>query len=222
MFCRGAFHIGIGPLDSQNTLLDDMLHMAYDNVDISNAISVIESVAQLVFQNIVCQEKVLCKSNSEGGVSARSCFGGLFASMLRPADAKAENGDASRDSLMCNLLKLVNILVQIMLPGRNNQPGQTGRRSAAGSTSSTVEMDTEASGGVTGLPTQDSPLPDSSKISQGLTGTGPVLTSTPNVPQSDDEKSIVTDEQKTESVAAAAHPGDGNRTRFMFSFHRHS
>ena len=100
--------------------------------------------------------------------------------MLRPADAKAENGDASRDSLMCNLLKLVNILVQIMLPGRNNQPGQTGRRSTAGSTSSTVEMDTEASGGVTGLPTQDSPLPDSSKISQGLTGTRPVLTSTPN------------------------------------------
>ena len=79
MFCRGAFHIGIGPLDAQNTLLDDMLHMAYDNVDISNAISVIESVAQLVFQNIVCQEKVLCKSNSEGGVSARSCFGGLIA-----------------------------------------------------------------------------------------------------------------------------------------------
>ena len=223
MYCRGAFHIGIGPLDAQNTLLDDMLHMAYDNVDISNAISVIESVAQLVYQHIVCQEKVLCKSNSEGGVSARSCFGGLFASMLRPADAKAENGDASRDSLMCNLLKLVNILVQIILPGRNNQPGQTGRsRSTAGSTSSTVEMDTEASGGVTELPTQDSPLPDSSKISQGLTGTGPVLTSTPNVPQSDDEKSIVTDEQKTENVAAAAaaaaHPGDGNRTRSCSHF----
>ena len=219
--------MGIGPLDAQNTLLDDMLQMTYDNVDISNAISVIESVAQLVYQHIVCQEKVLCKSTSEGGVSARSCFGGLFASVIKPADAKSDNGDASRDSLMCNLLKLVNILVQIALPGRSNQnttAGQSTRRSTVSSSSSVTEIDTEVSGGVNEVPAQDSPLPDSSKISQGLTGTGPLLTSTPNVPQSDDEKSIVTDEQKTENVAAAAaaaagaHSGGGNRTKSCSHF----
>ena len=223
LFYRGAFHIGIGPLDAQNTLLDAMLHMVYDNVDISNAISVIESVTQLVYQHIVYQEKVLCKTTSEGGVLARSCFGGLFSGMLRPADSKVDSGDASRDSLMCNLLKLVYMLVQIGLPGRNNQGSSGGpraitRRNTIGSTSNTVEMDTEASVGINELPTEDSPLPDSSKISQGFTGTGPVLTSTPNVLQSDDEKSIVTDEQKTENVAAAAHPGGGNRTRSCSHF----
>ena len=217
--CSGSFYIGIGPLDAQNTLLEDMLHMVYDNVDISNAISVIESVAQLIYQHIVCQEKVLCRSNTEGGVSARSCFGGVFTNMLRSSDSKVENGDASQDSLMSNLLKLVNILVQISLPGRgsnhassgpggSNGPGLSSRR---GGNNTSLEIDTETANGAVADMIVDSSLSDARKISQGLTGTGPVLTSTPRStvppqappPQSDDEKSA-TDEQKTESVASAA------------------
>ncbi len=50
----------MGPLDAQTTLLDAMLGVAYDNVDISNAISVIESVAQLGYQHLICQVRGVC------------------------------------------------------------------------------------------------------------------------------------------------------------------
>jgi hypothetical protein len=83
------------------------------HVDISNAISVIESISTLVHQHLMSQERVTCRSSSENSINARSCFGGLFASLLRGGDSKTAMGDASRDLLMCSLLKLVNSLIQI-------------------------------------------------------------------------------------------------------------
>ncbi len=142
--------------------------------------------------------------------------------MVKPPECKThETSDSSRNGLMLNLLKLVDLLVQIALPGRNqNNPGNSAgasgtdssRRGPAGSVSS-VDLDTEMAGG--GVLDLDSSLPDSSKISQGLTGTGPLMSSTPTStvpPQSDDEKQnraagnvgVATDEEKTESNAAAA------------------
>lgn len=195
---RGAFHNGLGPLDAQCKLLDHMLEQAYDNIDINNAISVIESLSVLVHQHIICQEKVVCHSASENSVSARSCFGGLFASMLRAGDSRTMMGDSNRDLLMCSLLKLVNILVQIPLPGRSGAP----RRNATGSVGVFTDIVADVGGGDF---MDDSPMTDSSKICQSLAGAStPIITSTPNAP--DEEKGSETDEQKTENNSNANKP----------------
>ncbi|XP_013417535.1 baculoviral IAP repeat-containing protein 6 [Lingula anatina] len=184
---RGAFHCGHGPLDAQCKLLDYVLDQQYDSVDISNAISVIESISVLVHHHILSQERVLCKSQSDGGVSARSCFGGLFSSLLRPGDSKSMVGEANRDVLMCSLLKLVNKLIQVVLPGRNSR----------GSTTEEEPMDVI-----------EEPLTDSSKLSQSRAGNNTtVLEGARPIEawsKSDEEKSSETDEQKTETASSQA------------------
>ncbi|CAH1791767.1 unnamed protein product [Owenia fusiformis] len=140
---RGAFHSGTGPIDAQCKLLEHILEQNFDNVDINNAISVIEAISALVHQHIISQEKVTCKSTSEGSVSARSCFGGLFSSMLRPVRSKSMFGDSFRDVLMCDLLKLVNILLQVELPGRGSN--LTDQQRAESSVSSESAPDSTAS-----------------------------------------------------------------------------
>ncbi len=203
----------MGPLDAQSKLLENMLQMSYESVDISNAISVIESVSQVVYQHIVGQEKVMCRSNSESGVSARSCFGGLFANMLKSSDPKSVNGDASRDGLMCNLLRLVNVLVQISLPGRgsvNQTPPAPPPRRTPFSAQLSNQQARDAPADLSSVSSvEDSPISDSSKISQGLAGGTPRQATIPqSMPQSDDEKSIVTDEQKTENAASQMNSGN--------------
>ena len=182
VYCSGAFQSGLGPLDAQCKLLDYMVEQSYDSVDVNNALSVIESLSMLVYQHIICQEKVICRSTSENSVSARSCFGGLFASMLRAPDAKMSSGDTSRDVLMCSLLKLVNKLLQIPVPGRT-APHQSRRGNSSSLSDSQPEYMDE------GLMT------DSNKISQSL---GTFASSTTGA-KSDEEKVYETDEQKTES-----------------------
>ncbi|KAK3576772.1 hypothetical protein CHS0354_014586 [Potamilus streckersoni] len=169
---RGAFQIGVGPLDAQCKFLDFILDMSYDNVDISNAISVIESASVLVHQHILCQEKVQCRSSGENLINARSCFGGLFASLLRGGDCRTGVGDTSRDLLMCSLLKLVCRLVSV-------------QNSARGSRSTATE---EICIGCSDL----GPMTDFTKLSQQVLGTA-----TCSSCQSDEEKFGQTDEQKT-------------------------
>lgn len=67
----------------------------------------------LVYSYILSTEKVKCRSVSESGVSASSCFGGLFASVL--GGESNQGKPASWDSLICSLLKLVNKLIQTPL-----------------------------------------------------------------------------------------------------------
>ena len=184
-----------------------MLEQTYDHVDVSNAISVIDSLAVLVHQHIIGQEKVICRSSSETGISARSCFGGPFASMLRTGDTRAVMGDANRDMLMCQLLKLVNILVQITLPGRNSGAGGSGGGGGGSghrrSTGTYGDLATDMVGG--DHLSSDSPMTDASKINQSLASASPLVTSTPEVPpKSDEEKGSETDEQKRETAANAS------------------
>ena len=189
LFYRGAFHSSLGPLDAQCRFLEFILELTYDQVDINNAISVIESVSAIVHRHILCQERVVCKSTSDNGINARSCFGGLFASLLRGGDSSTRNGDVSRDSLMCSLLKLVNALLTVQYPSRH------GRRISA-------SLD-----GMSETHASSEPQTDSSKLSQALATSSPHVRA--GLSQSDEEKSSEqsseqampqTDEQKTESA----------------------
>ncbi|XP_018120697.1 baculoviral IAP repeat-containing protein 6 isoform X4 [Xenopus laevis] len=112
---RGAFQTGQGPLDVQVKLLEFTLEQNFEVVSVSTISAVIESVSFLVHHYITCSDKVVSRSGSDSSVGARACFGGLFANIIRPGDAKAVCGEITRDQLMFDLLKLVNILVQLPL-----------------------------------------------------------------------------------------------------------
>ena len=118
--CRGAFATCQGPLDAQCRLLELMvIELTYDAVDVSNAISVIEAITGLLHQYIAVSIKVHMKhgSSADSSTSACMCFGsiGMLTGMKTTTNS---NCDSSRDSLMCNLLKLLNVLVQIPLPNQ--------------------------------------------------------------------------------------------------------
>ena len=192
----------MGPLDAQCKFLEFILELSYDHVDISNAMSVIESVSTLVHQHILCQERVTCRSTSDNAVNARSCFGGLFASLLRGNDNRSNLGDYSRDLLMCSLLKLVNALVQVQFPQRFS------RRISVNDSQTGAEPHTP-----TNLSLSE-PLTDSSKLSQAQA----LATSTPHASsrsQSDEEKFGQTDEQKTENIASGAQSSAEPQATFL-------
>ena len=71
----------------------------------------------LVYTYILSLERVKCRSLSESNVTASSCFGGLFASVL--GGETKQGKPASWDALLCSLLKLVNKLVQTPLIAQN-------------------------------------------------------------------------------------------------------
>ena len=196
VFCciyRGAFHCGLGPLDAQCKFMAFILDNTYENVDISNAISVVESISTLVHQHILCQERVTCRSSSENSINARSCFGGLFASLLRGSDSRSAQGDCSRDLLMCSLLKLINSLIQIRVT-----PPRVMRLASVGlDASAAAEPQTPTS------TSMSEAVPDSEKLVQALATSTPA----PPVRLSDEEKGRQTDEQKTETLNTQSEPG---------------
>ncbi|XP_032409947.1 baculoviral IAP repeat-containing protein 6 isoform X3 [Xiphophorus hellerii] len=121
---RGPFQSGQGPLDAQVKLLDFTLEQNFEVVSVSTISSVLESITFLVHHYITCSDKVVSRSGSDSSVGARACFGGLFANIIRPGDAKAVCGETTRDQLMFNLLKLVNVLVQLPLSGDREFSGR--------------------------------------------------------------------------------------------------
>ncbi|XP_061767077.1 baculoviral IAP repeat-containing protein 6 isoform X1 [Nerophis ophidion] len=121
---RGPFQSGQGPLDAQVKLLEFTLEQNFEVVSVSTISSVIESVTFLVHHYITCADKVVSRSGSDSSVGARACFGGLFANIIRPGDAKAVCGETTRDQLMFDLLKLVNVLVQFPLSGDREFSGR--------------------------------------------------------------------------------------------------
>lgn len=112
---RGPFLSGQGPLDAQVKLLEFTLEQSFESVSVGTIMAVIESITFLVHHYITCSDKVVSRSGSDSSVGARACFGGLFANIIRPGDAKAVCGETTRDQLMFNLLKLVNTLVKLPL-----------------------------------------------------------------------------------------------------------
>ncbi|MEQ2215101.1 hypothetical protein XENOCAPTIV_027469, partial [Xenoophorus captivus] len=121
---RGPFQSGQGPLDAQVKLLEFTLEQNFEVVAMATISSVIESITFLVHHYITCSDKVVSRSGSDSSVGARACFGGLFANIIRPGDAKAVCGETTRDQLMFNLLKLVNVLVQLPLSGDREFSGR--------------------------------------------------------------------------------------------------
>lgn len=87
-------------------------------------LAVIEAITFLVHHYITCSDKVVSRSGSDSSVGARACFGGLFANIIRPGDAKAVCGETTRDHLMFDLLKLVNTLVMLPLSGDREFSGR--------------------------------------------------------------------------------------------------
>ncbi|XP_012868979.1 PREDICTED: baculoviral IAP repeat-containing protein 6, partial [Dipodomys ordii] len=141
---RGAFQTGQGPLDAQVKLLEFTLEQNFEVVSVSTISAVIESVTFLVHHYITCSDKVMSRSGSDSSVGARACFGGLFANLIRPGDAKAVCGEMTRDQLMFDLLKLVNILVQLPLSGNREY---SARVSVTTNTTDSVSDEEKVSGG---------------------------------------------------------------------------
>lgn len=154
--------------------------MSFDNIDTNNALSVVEVISVLVHQHLICQDHITCRSSSENNINARSCFGGLFASLLRGVDSRSAPGDASRDLLMCSLLKLINQLIQ----KRYTSSGVI-RTSRHGF----VDTNAESHGNISDT------VSDTTGLSNVLSMSAP----TPHI-LSDEEKSQQTDEQKTENL----------------------
>ncbi|KAK7805942.1 hypothetical protein U0070_003808 [Myodes glareolus] len=141
---RGAFQTGQGPLDAQVKLLEFTLEQNFEVVSVSTISAVIESVTFLVHHYITCSDKVMSRSGSDSSVGARACFGGLFANLIRPGDAKAVCGEMTRDQLMFDLLKLVNILVQLPLSSNREY---SARVSVTTNTTDSVSDEEKVSGG---------------------------------------------------------------------------
>ncbi|KAG8504819.1 Baculoviral IAP repeat-containing protein 6, partial [Galemys pyrenaicus] len=118
---RGAFQTGQGPLDAQVKLLEFTLEQNFEVVSVSTISAVIESVTFLVHHYITCSDKVMSRS-----------------------DAKAVCGEMTRDQLMFDLLKLVNILVQLPLSGNREY---SARVSATANTTDSVSDEEKVSGG---------------------------------------------------------------------------
>ncbi|KFQ24273.1 Baculoviral IAP repeat-containing protein 6, partial [Merops nubicus] len=140
---RGAFQTGQGPLDAQVKLLEFTLEQNFEVVSVSTISAVIESITFLVHHYITCSDKVMSRSGSDSSVGARACFGGLFANIIRPGDAKAVCGEMTRDQLMFDLLKLVNILVQLPLSSNREY---SARVPVASSTTDSVSDEEKVSG----------------------------------------------------------------------------
>ncbi|XP_050990219.1 baculoviral IAP repeat-containing protein 6 isoform X2 [Labeo rohita] len=121
---RGPFQSGQGPLDAQVKLLEFTLEQNFEVVSVTTILAVIESITFLVHHYITCSDKVVSRSGSDSSVGARACFGGLFANIIRPGDAKAVCGETTRDQLMFDLLKLVNALVMLPLSGDREFSGR--------------------------------------------------------------------------------------------------
>ncbi|KAM8852773.1 dual E2 ubiquitin-conjugating enzyme/E3 ubiquitin-protein ligase BIRC6 isoform 1-T1 [Synchiropus picturatus] len=137
---RGPFQAGQGPLDAQVKLLEFTLEQNFEAVSVATISYVIESITFLVHHYITCSDKVVSRSGSDSSVGARACFGGLFANIIRPGDAKAVCGETTRDQLMFDLLKLVNVLVQLTLSGDREF---SGRQPPAGSGASDCSVSDE-------------------------------------------------------------------------------
>ncbi|XP_070181060.1 dual E2 ubiquitin-conjugating enzyme/E3 ubiquitin-protein ligase BIRC6-like isoform X3 [Littorina saxatilis] len=170
---RGSISTCTGPLDAQCKFVESVSGVAFDTVDLSNAISVVASISSLVHQHIMCQDPIICSASHDASISARSCFSGLFASLLRGEGARGSGGEASRDQLMCSLLRLVNKLVQVSLPGTGTPRGNPSQ----GLSESTAAFDqVELQEGMS----------DAAKLNWAFSSS--MVQPIPTIPMSDDEK----------------------------------
>uniref|UniRef100_A0A1Q3FEM5 Dual E2 ubiquitin-conjugating enzyme/E3 ubiquitin-protein ligase BIRC6 n=1 Tax=Culex tarsalis TaxID=7177 RepID=A0A1Q3FEM5_CULTA len=114
----GAISNQQGPIDAQSQLIKELLSFAYDKSDLGVAMSIIECVSHLVYNNIVNVEKLYCfraseSSNSNNMFGTR--FGSLFATVLGSENAR-QCKTVTDNTLLIDLLKLASILVNTKNP----------------------------------------------------------------------------------------------------------
>ncbi len=186
----GAFHTGKGPLDAQVRFLDFVVEQAYGRTEVNSIVNMIDSIALLVHNHITRTQRVAQYTNSDTNVNARSCFGGLFASMLRPGDVRSSGGEASRDVLMCSLLQLVNQLIKVPLDEDN----------AARFLQSLPQQDIPVGADLGSLPVTDSSKLNASMQQQHVAANA----SGTDGPMSDDDKERSSEAQQSSTTAPAA------------------
>ncbi|KAL8592605.1 hypothetical protein ACOMHN_026535 [Nucella lapillus] len=189
---RGSISSCCGPLDAQCKFVEVVSGTAFDTVDLSNAISVVAAISSLVHQHILCQDPVICTASYDASISARSCFSGLFASLLRGGESRGSGGEASRDHLMCSLLRLVNKLIQVPLPG-TAAPRATPAPSLNDGCVSLDQMELQEG------------MSDAAKLNWAFSSS---MASMPMSPMSDDEK-----RQRSNSTSAGAGPSGASSVR---------
>lgn len=147
----------MGQQDAQCKFILFMIDMNYETIEVSSTLGVIEAVTKLVHEHLLTEERLQCRSATDAGIPARSCFSGIMTGALRGSGTeKAVSGDCTRNTLMCNLLKLVNMLIQLPV----SHPGGSGGGVGRVRSSRSVEEEAAA--------TPESALTDTSKISQAF------------------------------------------------------
>lgn len=107
-----------GPLDAQCEFLQCIAYLDYSNVDLSIAISILESTALLVYSFVTCGDRIQCLSVGEKPTPTTpspSCFRGLFGPVLG-SDSIKQDKPVSWMSLLVTVLKLLGKLVRTPLP----------------------------------------------------------------------------------------------------------
>ncbi|XP_035825485.1 baculoviral IAP repeat-containing protein 6 [Aplysia californica] len=122
---RGAIYQSTGPLDAQVQFVEMLCDSPVLAVDVSNALSVVQTVTSLVYQHLAHQDQVACRSSHDTSTGARTCFGGLVASLLRGSESRAGSSDSLRDNLMFLLLQLVNKMISAPVTSHPSRPGAT-------------------------------------------------------------------------------------------------
>ncbi|XP_055591797.1 baculoviral IAP repeat-containing protein 6-like isoform X1 [Uranotaenia lowii] len=114
----GAISNQQGPIDAQSQLIKELLYFSYDKSDLGVAMSIIECVSCLVYNNIVNVDKLYCiraseTSNSNNMFGTR--FGSLFATVLGSENSR-QCKTVTDNTLLIDLLKLASILVNTKNP----------------------------------------------------------------------------------------------------------
>ena len=121
------------------------------------------------------------QSNAESAHSSRSCFAGLFSSVLRNSENSLGNtGDAGRDLLLVSLLQLVETLIQVEVPDQGGNRRNSRSQAESGSRTPTNTQSPHTSS-----------LTDATKLASQAAGTG----------RRNSETLPVTDEEKTENAS---------------------
>uniref|UniRef100_A0A182SGI6 Uncharacterized protein n=1 Tax=Anopheles maculatus TaxID=74869 RepID=A0A182SGI6_9DIPT len=116
----GAIANQQGPIDAQSQMIKELLNFPYDKSDLGIAMSVIECVSHLVYNNVVNVEKLYCQKTTDSGNSSGMLGGGMRFSSLFATVFNAESSRACKSatdsSLLVDLLKLASILVNTKNP----------------------------------------------------------------------------------------------------------
>lgn len=100
-----------GPLDAQCKLLQSMFYLDYSGVDLSIAMSILESTGALVFNYALNNDKIKCVNVGEKQNVMSNTFSDIFASVLG-TDSNKQDRPVCYNDLLITLLKLLGKLVQ--------------------------------------------------------------------------------------------------------------